>query len=620
MTFGFWVQGLYCFVAGLCLLLIKLNGDVCVAHDALLKTNLDQTITVRGVQSVPLGDAAVQVLVCDGKPGDGVADGNNFVSIFGMKAVFDMSSELQSASEQVAQQKTPLLTIKDGVANVTEAVLQVKAYPMNINGTYNGTTAAANITAALAGLPPAVFDRTDPDQITDFQTKYLGTADQRPLTAVTWQWTGAAADSYATLLQNLTDVLAAMSVEVPTWYSASRPAYSDISAALTASGGVRIDANTVASLMNYTEPSPSTQTGIKAYFCGTLFIDTDPEDNIVDGDADLLEVYTNDNSAVDLCTAATAVDSYTADIDKRVKLNADFIADATAIQGLLPGMTSNLANLTALMVSMESLLGRVDVTLTATNASVDASVANLVPLSASILGLNDVFQDAPEYSMCGFVGTFFKSVYKDTLCKDVQSDVRALAGPILAVALIIFLGFMLYGCFAPALRKRPEPSAALFADSSSNSAAAADKEDKRKKRRAAKKNRRAGAALDSGEVLLISSAPNTPSATPMGDEQLPSMFATGSLDEAEAAFTTGNGSPRNGSPTTSQHQLSTSSTGRRVIELPVLDSSGHNGSSSGGAVLDSPRSDNGDTSGNISPTSKPLLDAGSFQSRTNADV
>jgi hypothetical protein len=623
MTFGFWVQGLYCFVAGLCLLLIKINGDVCTAHNELLKVNLDQTITVRDVQSAPLGIAAVQVLACKGTAEDAPSSDNNFVNIFQMGSVFDMSSELQSASDQVSQQNTPLLTIKDGVANVTAAVLQVKAYPMNINGTYNGTEAAKAISDILDLLPPADFDRNVGSQTVAFENNYLGTADQTDFTpAVLWKWTTGAA-SYQSKVDALNAVLAAMTATSAAaaapdhWYS--KAAYIKIRPAMIASNGAGIDANTVASLMNHAETSPTAQTGVKAYFCGPLFIDTTPQDNIVDGDADLLVVYSVANSAVDLCNAATDVDEYTVEIDKRVQLNTQFVTDATTLQGLLPGMTSNLANLTASMVSMQSLLSAVDVTLTASNASVDASVANLTPLSASILGLNDVFQDAPEYSMCGFVGTFFQSVYKDTLCKDVQSDVRALAGPILAVALIIFVGFMLHGCFAPALRKRPEPSAALFADSHSSAAAAADKEDRKKKRTAAKKNRRAGGALDSGEVLLISSAPNTPSATPMGDE-LPSMFATtGSLDEAEAAVSTGsNGSPRNGSPTTSQHQQLSDSTTRRVMELPVLGSSGHNSISSSGAVLDSPRSDNG--SGNISPTSKPLLDANSFHSRTTADV
>eukprot|EP00953_Heterococcus_sp_UTEX-ZZ885_P011206 6491-Heterococcus_DN1.PRE.1 len=182
--------GLYCFVAGLCLLLIKINGDVCTAHNELLKVNLDQTITIRGVQSAPLGIAAVQVLACKGTTEDAPSSDNNFVDIFQMGAVFDMSSELQSASDQVTQQSTPLRTIKDSVGNVTNAVLQVKAYPMNINGTYSGTAAAGNITAALADLPPAVFNRTDPGEINKFQTEYLGAADQTDFTpAVTWQWT-----------------------------------------------------------------------------------------------------------------------------------------------------------------------------------------------------------------------------------------------------------------------------------------------------------------------------------------------------------------------------------------------------------------------------------------------
>jgi hypothetical protein len=617
MTFGFWVQGLYCFVAGLCLLLIKINGDVCTAHNALLRENLDQTITVRGVQSVPLGIAAVKVLTCDGKANDSASKDNNFVDIFQMGAVFDMSTQLQSASEQVTQQQAPLLSIKTGVANVTSAVSNVKAWPMNINGTYDGTVAAASIAAALPVLP-AVFNRDNGTQVGQFQTLYLST-DQTPFTPVTWQWTGAAADSYQTKANELNAVLSAMSATAPTWYAANRP-YSRIYAAMTASNGAGIDFNTIASLMNYTDtygtPTATAQTGIKAYFCGNLFIDANtPPDNIVDTDATNLVVYnqTGINTAAILCTKATAVDAYTVDIDKRVNLNTQFITDATALAGLLPGMTSDLSNLTASMVSMAGELVAVNTTLAATNASIDASAANLVPLSANILGLNSIFLDANQYSMCGFVGTFFRTVYKDTMCTDVQSDVRALAGPILAVALIIFIGFMLHGCFAPALRKRPEPSAALFADSNSaNSAAAVEKEEKKKRR--AKKRAARGGAVDSGEVLLISSAPNTPSATPMADET--SMFATGSLDDAEAAAVTTTTTVRSGgSPSTSQH-LSNSAATRRVIELPVFDGSGHHGGGSS-AMLDSPRSDNGDAS---SPTSKPLLDASSFHGKTTADV
>lgn len=42
---------------------------------------------------------------------------------------------------------------------------------------------------------------------------------------------------------------------------------------------------------------------------------------------------------------------------------------------------------------------------------------------------------------CGYIGDFYQDVYLDAMCKDLQGNIEAVAGPALTVVILMFLSF-----------------------------------------------------------------------------------------------------------------------------------------------------------------------------------
>ncbi|KAG5188015.1 hypothetical protein JKP88DRAFT_243702 [Tribonema minus] len=205
MAFGYWTQGAFCLVAGLALLLMKLNGDVCKQHKEIIVTNLDVTVPVRGVTSTPLGVGIVGALECTGVYPEAPTATNNLVDIFGIGEAFDMSGPLTDASGTVTGLAPTILSIITSTADITTQLDQLDPYAYTgARAQYVGATATAALDARLAQLPPEPFDRDNVQQAALFETEYLQTANFR------WATVTNTLPLYTTALNNLSAMLASV--------------------------------------------------------------------------------------------------------------------------------------------------------------------------------------------------------------------------------------------------------------------------------------------------------------------------------------------------------------------------------------------------------------------------
>lgn len=494
MSIYYLIQGLFCLLGGIFLLVYKINGDVCTAHKQLLVENLDTTFDVNGVTSVPLGQAAVGMLQCDGKVNDPPTATNNMVAIFGINEAFDLTDELVPVQNTMKDQAAVFLTFIPTVSELSSAAANVTVTPIAtpVKGDFNPTKAAADTNAVIATLPPATFDRSNNAQVLLFESAYMGptatyATTNSPGMSFTWVTTvGGLGASYATQLTSLNNIfLNIMTASIPNWYNLD-PAYAEFALAIT-----------------YTSMKGAAWAD-DLRFCGGVL------DNIFTADGTTFTnvktgkvIYdaTSYAQVANICTYGGGLVSKTATINTQDTANAAFVNAATALVTSITSMNTQINFLPDADNTTSTSAAAVTAGATAETTLLTAADVNLEAMADGVMDINLQAMMADRYTMCGFVGTFYESVYVNDVCSDVQVAFQGIAGPLIATACVLFLAFMTHGVLAPSLRKRPVP---VSGEGSMNHLGSDYDE---------KDTQHLRAASETGDVILVDavpSAPNTP--------------------------------------------------------------------------------------------------------------
>ena len=175
---------------------------------------MDQTITVRGVTSAPLGIAIVDALQCKGHFPETPTNINNLVDIFGMNEALDISSLLQPVSDALRDQHNNVVTIYDSSTLIGDALSFVNISGIDVKNGFDATAASSMIDARLLSLPPDPFDRDNANDILLFEAEYLD-----PTNGGVFQWVtptsppNSVQPLYKNALKTFSDILESMETE-----------------------------------------------------------------------------------------------------------------------------------------------------------------------------------------------------------------------------------------------------------------------------------------------------------------------------------------------------------------------------------------------------------------------
>ncbi len=465
MVFGFFALGIYCLISGLCLALVKITTDTCNNLDTMLVTNLPDSYEFtapngKPIQTPPLGEVAIALSQCQGFLGDEPDTANNFISILQLGELLDISDMLGPAN-------TALNSVIENIEgqDITDQLNKpIDSIPDDFNFDADDLLVVCSesiqeSSSLLSQVPPATFDRDDPHQVELFENFYMTElpfvwnegATRRQLRRHIFhpeRHLSAPGTVYSLNVKQLSVILRAMQ-ENNDFIGCGGSFFNEFNNRID-SGDPPLSYNFVKTL-DYDKHCAS---GSGA------FLST----NNAEGDfSPYCTLYTSSGyTATDVCPSPTgflnSVNTQTLVINALDEKNTQLV-DATtefneAIINVRNGIVvekSGIDNIAKEKQSMYSLVE--DFSDFFTNI-VDVSIPRLLD---QINNMDDLVSSADQYVMCGFLGDAYDTIVEEALCNDLVKDIKTLAGCVLAVALLMFVGFCFHGIYAISLRKRIIP-------------------------------------------------------------------------------------------------------------------------------------------------------------------
>ncbi|CAM9589293.1 unnamed protein product [Chrysoparadoxa australica] len=434
----FIIQGFYCLLAGLFLVSIKIVGDICEVDEQFTMNYLDQPLKYNGeVATTTIGEAIVDVVNCQGVfPDEPTAD-NNLVDIFGAGAFLDLSDVLEPAAEAITDQRGLILGQKDQVETARAPLTSVDPYAVDLASDYDNTSLHQTLDDKAAALPPSPFDRDDRAQQDLFEAEYLPDGG-----GLKWNDVSTPDLVYADMLSDINAKMAAIDTAGGGNLFGSG-ADGGVWDAFTAT-------NTFTTIQNF---------GV-AEFCPLTGPDSVFKPDAVDGTKSGLfpavTLYTvADSSEYNaLCTALTAMDAETARIDGFVTLNDAFVADLAVLKTRVDDVGTALDVVGVEQARMGGIITSMLASLDIMENRIDSLVSQMDGVAAQVLGINDYVASGNRYTMCGFVGDVYESVYEGEFCTDLPATLTGVAGALCAVIAMLVVGFFVNGCYGPSMRSR----------------------------------------------------------------------------------------------------------------------------------------------------------------------
>ncbi len=321
-----------------------------------------------------------------------------------------------------------------------------------------------NILALLSELPPATFDRDDPEQVALFENYYMS----GNFPEVTFTWNKGA----STRRLSKQSFIRQLIVAPGTVYSSNVNTLSTILQSMEqnnnfiacgdAAGGFFDEFSGVIDSGDPPLPYSFVRTLDLAKYCAPgsgAFLSADNE---IGAYYPTCYLYKDSGfTAPDLCSFATGylfhVDVQTKVINEIETKNTELVdavnAFGVAISNVKDGVILQQTEVNNIGEEKEHLIAGVE-----TFANFFSQIYDDISvLQQNVLGLNDVVDTVDEFTMCGYLGDAYNTMVEEALCTDLMYDVRTMAVLLIFVAVLMVVGFCFHGIYAVSLRKRIIP-------------------------------------------------------------------------------------------------------------------------------------------------------------------
>jgi hypothetical protein len=453
MTFGFVFQGIFCLIAGIFLIIAKVDKDVCANHEELLRVNVKQTFSANGIETRPLGEVLVDTFQCNSEFGDPVTPSNNLVDIMGVREMFDISSSLENPSQMILDQQSTIRAQQQTVRDAQAPLDDINPEVGDFVDDFNSTAAHQSISETLSQLPLENFDRDNAGEQALFEARYLPGDGSASDPGFRWNTDGPTivrsnpdptvydSQFYADNVQKF-DVLLREMEQVNNLVACNASDFGFLDALLTASASISIDllGESLDLICGQTDASP--------------FYDGDTDDLSDRNGCNLYNNAVAATSQADLCFSQ--ITSQTQVINYYDEINSAFVFNVTALDDLVSQMQGNITIVELHQTDIHSGLTSSNASLESMHEFIGQKALALSALSDDVLGINDVAMRSPEFTTCGHIGTFYRDVLMGSVCHDLLATYQMTAGPSLTVAILMFVAFFTHGCLAISLRRIPQ--------------------------------------------------------------------------------------------------------------------------------------------------------------------
>ncbi len=189
-----------------------------------------------------------------------------------------------------------------------------------------------------------------------------------------------------------------------------------------------------------------------AAFCAGF--DFEDSGNTGTTDAGNHAIYTFGGQDDLLCSAVTVFEQMTTVVNTLDDANTQFVTDLESTLEALSTINSSLTS-----------LGEYEETIRNSVTHVNDSLGLIPPILSDlrdqvdvlvglIEGINTNTLTANGHSRCGFIGNMYRDVLLGAVCNDFHNDLLSAAGPIIATGCIMFLSFLIIGCYGYTIRQR----------------------------------------------------------------------------------------------------------------------------------------------------------------------
>ena len=316
---------------------------------------------------------------------------NNFIDILGAESLFNLTSELTSATSQISSAKSsfsPNSQIKSAISQLSSLS---NSTGFNISKNAQVSAYQAKLSALRKSLPPINMNRNNGTYRSSLQSHYLSSIS---ISGHLFSW-----ERYQ---QNITALnsLLAQCTSVPSGF-----------------------------LSNYTYQTMSTMTYSQVTASASSWT------------TDCSTYYASIKHTL------TGTDLFTYAVNTAVQSNNVVQKNLTIVATAVDHIANSVTAITTAQSALTTVKNEINATLYTILDQADAVLSGLSTQTSNVQTIGTFVETAPQYSKCGFVGDFYTSGFKDGICGDFKTSLKMTWPFMLAAAVVLFVAFLGNCCF-----------------------------------------------------------------------------------------------------------------------------------------------------------------------------